>query len=445
MTKFLSENLKRQFPIIVKGKGIYLYTNTGRKIIDAASGAAVTSIGHGNKRVTKAISKQLKSGTPYLSSAFWSNNYVEELCRMLIKSTNEKMAMAYLTGSGSEANEAAIKMSRQFYYEKDPNTPRVNFITRENSYHGNTIGALSLSGFEQRKKPYTPFLMKNVHYISPCYPYRQLTKGESISNFVSRKAKELEDKFIELGPNTVIAFIAEPVVGSALGCVESVPGYLQAMKNVCHKYGALFILDEIMCGAGRTGMMHAWQYEGVVPDIQTMAKGLGSGYQPIAAMLVNQTIIDCLMAGNGEFIHGLTYQAMPIQAAAALEVQKIILEENLLYNVVQRGAELGELLHNKLYNHPHVGDIRGKGLFWSIEFVRDKKSKVPFDPLLGIPSRILDKTLSHNMVVYPVSVTFKDLIIDHIILAPPFISKSKDIKVMANILELSIKDVFNNL
>ena len=196
-------------------------------------------------------------GTPYLASSFWANDVVEKLCKELIMSTNGKMARVYLTGSGSEAMEAAIKLARQFFYEQDPKTLRINFIAREGSYHGNTIGALALSGFPARRVPYVPFLMDNVHHISSCNPYRQLLEGESIPDFVARKAAELDAKFQELGPETVIGFVAEPVVGAALGCVPSVPGYLEAMKEVCDKYGALIILDEIMCGMGRTGTLHA--------------------------------------------------------------------------------------------------------------------------------------------------------------------------------------------
>lgn len=235
----------------------------------------------------------------------------------------------YLTGSGSEATEAAIKISRQFFLEKGQQK-RVNFISRWESYHGTTLGALALSGHRVRRAPYIPFLMENIHHISPCYTYRQLKAGESNAAFVTRKAAELENKFQELGPETVIGFIAEPVVGAALGCVPYVPGYLKAMRDVCHKHGALFILDELMCGMGRTGSLHAWQAEDVAPDIQTMGKGLGGGYQPIAAMMVSHVVLDQIMKGKNEFIHGHTYEGMPVQAAAALEIQKIFQDENLI-------------------------------------------------------------------------------------------------------------------
>lgn len=247
----------KQLPRIIKGKGLYLHTVDGRIVFDASSGAAVSGIGHGNKRVINAMKRQLDMGIPYLSTTFWSSEVAELLCQELINGTKGKMAKVYLCGSGSEAVEAALKLCRQIFFEQDPQTRRVNFIARENSYHGVTIGALSISGHIERRAPYLPLLMKNVHHISPCNPYRQRIKGESDADFVNRKAAELEAKFQELGPETVIGFIAEPVVGAALGCVPHVPGYLKAMRDICHKYGALFILDEIMCGMGRTGTLHA--------------------------------------------------------------------------------------------------------------------------------------------------------------------------------------------
>lgn len=398
-------------------------------MLDASSGAAVSCLGHGNERVIKAVVKQLNTGTPYLASTFWGSNVAEELCKELIDGTYGKMARVYLTGSGSEAMEAAIKMSRQYFYETDKQTPRVNFIARQGSYHGNTIGALGVSGFPARRAPYEPFLMNNVHHISRCNSYRDRKEGESDLAFVARKAKELDDKFKELGPDTVIGFIAEPVVGAALGCVPYVPGYLKAMRDVCHKYGALFILDEVMCGTGRTGTLHAWQAEDVVPDIQTMGKGLGAGYQPIAAMMISQNIVEVLMRGSEQFIHGQTYQAMPVQAAAALEVLRIIRRNELMENVTKQGVYLEKGLRAVLSDHPNVGDIRGKGLFWGIEFVKDKATKEPFDPKYGIAQKILDLAISptFNMTVYPGTGSVDGVCGDHIIIAPPYIVTKKDV------------------
>jgi adenosylmethionine-8-amino-7-oxononanoate aminotransferase len=440
-------NLNKDYPKIKGGEGNYLETTSGHKIFDAATGAAVSCLGHGNERVIKAVYQQLNTGTPYLASSFWASEVVEELCQELIHGTGGKMARVYLTGSGSEAMEAAIKLSRQFFYEKDKKTTRVNFIARQRSYHGNTLGALGISGFIARREPYTPFLMENVHHISPCYPYRQQLENESDSAFVSRKAAELEAKFQELEPNTVIGFIAEPVVGAALGCVPCIPGYLKAMRDVCHKHGALFILDEVMCGIGRTGTLHAWQAEGVIPDIQINAKGLGAGYQPIAAMMISEEVVKVLKEGSGQFVHGLTYQAMPVQAAAALEVQRIIRENKLLENVSKQGAYLEQRLNAVLGNHPNVGDIRGKGLFWGLEFVKDRTTKEPFDPKLGVAQKILDLAISppFNMTVYPGTGCVDGVRGDHIILAPSYIVTKKEVEHIVATISDVIHAVFSEL
>lgn len=343
--------------------------------------------------------------------------------------------------------EAAAKLARQYFYENDKRTSRKNFIAREESYHGNTLGALSISGHVARRAPYLPFLMDNVHRVPACNAYRQRKEGEPDESFVARKAAELEAKFQELGPETVIAFVAEPIVGAALGCVPYVPGYLKAMRDVCHKHGALFILDEIMCGMGRSGTLHAWQGEGVSPDIQTIGKGLAGGYQPIAAVLMSEKVVRALSDGSGQFIHGQTFQGMPIQASAALEVQRIVREEKILENVKAQGTHMEERLKLLLGNHPYVGDIRGKGLFWGIEFVRDKNTKEPFDPKLGVAQRVLDLAISppYNMTVYPGSGTVDGVSGDHIILAPSYLVTKEDVDHITNVVSDVIKEVFESV
>lgn len=340
--------------------------------------------------------------------------------------------------------ESTIKLARQYFLESDKNTSRVNFIAREHSYHGNTIGALGMSGHVARRAPYAPFLMKNVHHVSPCNAYRQRLDGESDADFVARKAAELEAKFHELGPETVIAFVAEPVVGAALGCVPSVPGYLKAMRDVCHKYGALFILDEVMCGMGRCGTLHTWQGEDVVPDLQTIGKGLGAGYQPIGAVLISQKVVDALMNGSGQFIHGQTYQGMPIQAAAALEVQRIKREESMTENVRIQGAYLEKRLKALIGDHPNVGDIRGRGLFWGIEFVMDKKTKTPFDLKMGIAQKVHDTAISapFNMTMYPGTGTADGIKGDHVILAPAYNITEAEAEYIAQMTTDVIQQVF---
>ncbi|KAL2074572.1 hypothetical protein VTL71DRAFT_8350 [Oculimacula yallundae] len=444
-TEFLLDrNLHKSFPVVKSGKGHYLHLTDGRTIFDATSGAAVSCLGHGNQRVIDAMAAQLTTGVPYLASTFWGSDIVEKLCKDLIDGTEGKMARVYLTGSGSEAMEATIKLARQYFYENDKQTTRVNFIAREHSYHGNTIGALGISGHVARRAPYTPFLMDNVHHVSPCNAYRQRQDGESDAEFVARKAAELEAKFQELGPETVIGFMAEPVVGAALGCVPSVPGYLKAMRDVCHKHGALFILDEVMSGMGRCGTLHAWQDEDIVPDLQTIGKGLGAGYQPIAAVLISHKVVNALLDGGGQFIHGQTYQGMPIQAAAALEVQKIKREENLMVNVRTQGAYLEKRLKALLGDHPNVGDIRGRGLFWGIEFVKDKETKEPFELKMGIAQKVHDTAISapFNMTMYPGTGTVDGISGDHVILAPPYNITEADAEYIAQVTSDVVHQVF---
>ncbi|CZT50522.1 related to ARG8-acetylornithine aminotransferase [Rhynchosporium secalis] len=444
-TEFLLDrHLHRSFPVVESAKGHYLHLTDGRTIFDATSGAAVSCLGHGNQRVIDAMTAQLTTGVPYLASTFWGSEIVEKLCKELIDGTEGKMSRVYLTGSGSEAMEATIKLSRQYFYENNKKTSRVNFIAREHSYHGNTIGALGISGHVARRAPYTPFLMGNVHHISPCNAYRQRQDGESDADFVAKKAAELEAKFQELGPETVVGFMMEPVVGAALGCVPSVPGYLKAMRDVCHKHGALFILDEVMSGMGRCGTLHAWQDEDVVPDLQTIGKGLGAGYQPIAAVLISHTVVNALLNGGGQFIHGQTYQGMPIQAAAALEVQKIKREENLVENVRIQGTYLEKRLKALLGDHSNVGDIRGRGLFWGIEFVKDKKTKEPFAKKLGIAQKVHDTAISapFNMTMYPGTGTVDGISGDHVILAPPYNITKADAEYIAQVTSDVIHQVF---
>lgn len=344
--------------------------------------------------------------------------------------------------TGSEAVEAALKLSREYFVWKGE-PQRVNFIARWESYHGTTIGSLSASGHVVRRGPFEPMLGSHFHKISPCNPYRQRLDGESDVAFVARKAAELEDMFRNLGPETVAAVILEPVVGAALGCVPAVPGYLHAMKQVCRKYGALLIFDEVMCGMGRTGTLHAWQQEGVVPDLQTIAKGFGGGYMPASALLVGIEV-SRMMIGQGKvFTHGHTYQNHPVVAASALKVQQIIKEENLLFNVRTQGELLERRLKQRLGNHPNVGDIRGHGLFWGIEFVKDKTTKEPFDPALQISTRVFTEAmLDFRVLVYNGQGCAGNGRGDHVMIMPAYNIPSKLVEEMVERIALAIGKVF---
>jgi len=351
---------------VVRAFGNYLELSTGQHIFDATGGAAVACLGHGNTRVNAAVAKQMQD-VSYCHSLFFSSNSAEELAEELTRSTHGHMTKLFVVSSGSEAMEAAMKLARQYFLEvATPQPQRTIFIGRKESYHGNTLGSLSMSGHVARRSLFEPMLLGNISRVSACNAYRGMKRGETTEQYVARLAEELNDEFVRVGPETVIAFVAEPVVGAALGCVPAVPGYFKAMKAVCDKYGALLILDEIMCGMGRTGSLHAWEQEGVVPDIQTIGKGLGGGYAAVAGILINRRVVNALEQGTGAFSHGQTYQGHPVACAAALEVQRIIREHGLLANVRQMGTLLETLLKQKLGNHPHVGDIRGRGLFWGV-------------------------------------------------------------------------------
>nr|POF24010.1 putative aminotransferase [Quercus suber] len=378
-------------PMVLSAQGNHLHLAQGRQILDATGGAAVACLGHGNKRVQDAIYEQAGQ-ICYCPSAFYTTSPAEELSKLLVESTNGEMKRVFLVNSGSEAVEAALKLARQFHLEKIPNEPsRTHFISRHQSYHGTTLGALSVSGHVGRRAIFEPILNVNSSHVSPCFAYRGQDAGESASEYVRRLEAELDAEFRHVGPSKVAAFIAEPVVGATLGCVPAVKGYFKAVKRVCDRYGALLIFDEVMCGSGRIGPeptvaypkpLHAWQDPliGVTPDIMTLGKCLGGGFQPVAAALVGERVVSALELGSGAFSHGHTYQAMPVACRAALEVQRIIASEDLIANVRRQGALLGKLLQQKLASHPAVGDIRGRGLFWGLEFVANKTTKEPFDP-----------------------------------------------------------------
>lgn len=288
-------------PEIARANGNQFHTSSGQIIFDASGGAAVSSIGHNNSRVKRAMQQQLDE-VEYCFAPHFTTGAYERLAKFLVDSTGGQLSKVFVTGSGSEAVEACVKMARQYCVEKGE-SKRTKFIARDRSYHGNTLGALDVSGHKARRTIYEPLLAHNTSHISPCYPYRGLHKGETIKEYVDRLAQELEEEFQKLGPETVCGVVFETMAGLTLGAVAPVPGYLKAMKEVCERHGALFILDEVFAGMGRTGTLHAWEQEGVVPDLQTVAKGLAAGYAPIGALLVGQKVVDVLSKGTKAFMH----------------------------------------------------------------------------------------------------------------------------------------------
>lgn len=365
-------------PRIESANGNYLFTEDGARIFDASGGAAVACIGHNNSRVKQALATQLDK-ISYCFSPWFSTSAYENLAQYLTASTNGVMEKVFVVGSGAEAVEAALKMARQYFLElPEPQPQRCRFIARDRSYHGNTLGSLSLSGHKARRTPFEPILSQQFSHVSPCYPYRGKKEGESDDLYTSRLVQELEDEFQRVGPANVCGFVAETVAGLTLGGVAATPGYLKAMKAVCDRHGALFILDEVMAGMGRTGTLHAWEQEDVVPHLQTVAKGLGAGYAAIGALLVHKDVVDVFTKGTKAFVHFQTYHGHPLACAAAYEVQQVIKDEDLVENCRRMGVYMGKLLKQRLGSHQHVGGIRGRGLLWGVELVKDKTTKQPF-------------------------------------------------------------------
>jgi adenosylmethionine-8-amino-7-oxononanoate aminotransferase len=425
MSRIIHRNLNEQTDIAVGGDGIRLRLSDGREIIDGSGGAAVACIGHGNRRVAEAMAAQA-GRMAYAHTGFFSSESAEALAEELLAGEPGGLTHAFFISSGSEAMEAAVKLSRQYFIEIGQ-PQRTRFIGRRHSYHGTTLGALATGGHRARRALYEPLLSDHFTHVSPCFAYRYQEPGESDADYVERLAAELDAEFRRLGPDTVAAFCAEPVVGAATGCVTALPGYFPAMRKVCDRYGALLVLDEVMCGMGRTGTLHAWEQEGVVPDIQAVAKGLGGGYAPIGGILVSGRVIAALRSGSGGFMHGQTYQAHPVACAAALEVQRILREQDLVANVARMGTRLDAMLTERLGNHRHVGDIRGRGLFRALEFVADRTTRAPFEPGAKIADRVKQAALERGLAIYPCTGTADGVRGDHIIVAPPYIVDEADL------------------
>jgi adenosylmethionine-8-amino-7-oxononanoate aminotransferase len=415
----------KPLPVAVAGDGIELVDSTGKRYIDASGGAAVSYLGHSHRRVIEAIERQARQ-LAYAHTSFFTTEAAEDLAERLVTNAPAGIGHVYFVSGGSEAIEAALKLARQYFVETGQ-PERRHFIARRQSYHGNTLGALSIGGNAWRREPFLPLLIE-AHHVSPCYAYREQRFGETEEAYAQRLADELEQNILALGPDTVAAFVAETVVGATAGAVPPVRGYFRKIREVCDKYGVLLILDEVMCGMGRTGHLYACEEEGISPDLLTIAKGLGAGYQPIGATLVSDRIYGAIVEGSGFFQHGHTYIGHATACAAALEVQKVIEDENLLANVKARGEQLRSTLRDRFGDHPHVGDIRGRGLFVGIEFVLDRAGKTPFDPARKLNALIKREAMARGLMVYPMGGTIDGKHGDHVLLAPPFICTPNDIE-----------------
>jgi adenosylmethionine-8-amino-7-oxononanoate aminotransferase len=424
MTRILHRQISPALPVAARGEGICIYDTEGRPYLDASGGAAVSCLGHAHPDVTDAIEKQLRK-LEYAHTSFFTTTVAEELADTLIADAPAGLSYVYFVSGGSEAVECALKMARQYFVEIGQ-PQRRHIIARRQSYHGNTLGALAAGGHAARRATFAPLLFE-THHIEPCYAYRHLRPEEFPELYAARAAEALEEKIAELGPENVIAFIAETVVGATAGAVPPGPGYFKRIREICDRHNVLLILDEVMCGMGRTGTLHACEQEAVAPDLLVIAKGLGGGYQPIGATLLSQKVFDAFANGSGFFQHGHTYLGHPVACAAALAVQQVIKRDALLDNVQAMGKRLQRRLGERFGNHPHVGDIRGRGLFQAIELVADRSSKQPFEPELKLHARIKAEAMTRGLMVYPSGGTADGRAGDHVLIAPPFIVDTGDI------------------
>jgi adenosylmethionine-8-amino-7-oxononanoate aminotransferase len=421
MTHVLHRAIAHQYPVAVSGQGIVIRDSSGKEYIDASAGAAVSCLGHSHPDVLAAMHAQLDR-LEYAHTSFFTTQVAEELADDLAAHAPDGIGHVFFVSGGSEAIEAALKLARQYFVERGE-PQRRHLIARRQSYHGITLGALAIGGREKQRQPFEPLLVE-THHVSPVYEYRDRRADETPQAYGERLAQELEAKIAELGGGNVIAFIAETIVGATLGAVPAVPGYFKRVREICDRHGILLILDEVMCGMGRTGSLHACEQEGVSPDIIAIAKGLGGGYVPIGAILLHDKLFNAIAGGSGAFQHSHTYTGHPLACAAALAVQRVLRRDDLLANVRKQGAYLSRRLHERFGNHPFVGDVRGRGLFQGVELVADRGSKEPFDPALKLHARVKREAMTRGLMVYPMGGTADGARGDHILLAPPFIIDS---------------------
>lgn len=425
----------------VAGDGPYIIDRDGRRYLDASGGAAVSCLGHSDADVVAAIKAQLDA-IAYAHTAFFTSEAAESLAGFLTQRA-PGLARVYFVSGGSEALEAALKLARQYFLERGE-PQRRHFIARRQSYHGNTLGALAVGGNAWRRRQFEPLLMES-HHIAPCYAYRDQRPGETAQAYGRRVADELEAKIQELGAETVLAFVAEPVVGATLGAVPAVPGYFKRIREICSAHGILLILDEVMCGMGRTGSLFACEQEDITPDMVAVAKGLGAGYQPIGALLSSAAIHDAVAAGSGFFQHGHTYMGHPTACAAALAVQQVIERDALLDNVRRMGAQLQAALHERFDTHPQVGNIRGRGLFLGLELVRDRATRAPFPAASRLHAVLKAQALDHGLLCYPMSGTIDGRDGHHVLLAPPYIIDETHIAEIVDKLDASLAAALEGL
>jgi hypothetical protein len=418
MTHILHRQIGHSYPVAASAQGVVIRDSAGKEYIDASGGAAVSCLGHAHPDVLAAMRAQLDR-LAYAHTSFFTSEAAEDLADDLAAHAPPGIGRVFYVSGGSEAIEAALKLARQYFVERGEPQRRY-LIARRQSYHGITLGALAIGGRERQRQDFVPLLIE-THHVSPVYEYRELRASETPEAYGERLAAEFETRIRELGEDSVIAFVAETVVGATLGAVPAVPGYFRRVREICDRYGILLILDEVMCGMGRTGTLHSCEAEGITPDLMAIAKGLGGGYAPIGAVLMQEKIFTTLAEGSGAFQHSHTFMGHPLACAAALAVQRVIRRDRLLDNVQQQGAYLMRRLAERFGNHPFVGDVRGRSLFQGVELVADRAAKEPFDPALKVNARVKREAMARGLMVYPMGGTADGTRGDHVLLAPPFI------------------------
>lgn len=437
MSHIIHRSLRSTPAVAASAQGAYIFDAQGKQYLDACGGAAVSCLGHAHPDVLAAMHRQIDQ-LAYAHTGFFTSETVEHLAEHLTRTAPGDLNYAYFVSGGSEAVETALKLARQYFVEIGQPS-RTRFIARQQSYHGNTLGALAVGGNEWRRRQFAPLLI-DVIRVSACNKYRDRRTDETQQQYTQRLLDELEQAIIDAGPETIIGFCAETVVGATTGATPPTPGYFKGVRSLCDKYGLLYIADEVMCGMGRTGTLHAFEQDDVVPDLVTIAKGLGGGYQPIGAVLASEKIVSALQAGSGLFQHGHTYICHATAASAALAVQQVIERDNLLDAVKRQGNYLQRALRDVLGELPQVGDTRGRGLFAGVELVRDKASKTPFDPSLKLHARIKANCMSRGLMVYPMGGTIDGQYGDHILIAPPFIITTAQLDFVVETLEQVIRE-----
>jgi len=426
------------YPMVVRGEGVYLYDADGKQYLDGSGGAAISCLGHGNRVVIDAIKTQAEK-LAFAHTMFFTNHPQEKLAARLVERFGHDDARVYFLSGGSEANETAIKLARQYWLSQGCDQKHL-VISRRQSYHGNTLGALSASGNEARRKVYGP-LLHDWSKIDPCYEYRYRGSDESAHDYGARAAQSLEDAILSDGAENVSAFIAEPIVGATLGAVPAVEGYFKAIREICDRHRVILIMDEVMAGCGRSGNYFAFQQEDITPDIVTVAKGLGGGYQPIGAVITQGFIHNGIVEAFGSFAHGHSYVGHATVAAAGLAVMRVLDDENLLEKVKTTGQSLRNCLQEAFGEHPHVGDIRGRGLLVGIELVEDRDTKTGIRKALGLPPAIRNAAMENGLICYPGGGTADGGDGAHILLAPPFIYQPQHIDELVEKLEKTLSSV----